>query len=152
MPKIHRRWYAVSSTIRTIPMEKLSRIEIYDDQVPVSMVDLCRQRWADVLAKRLGISRETGAILSPSASKGQDQLIWTLRSADSEPPWPHSSQSPSCDTIPATPRESGHKLRKKRAWYYWFFPNSVLVQCWKLNIWIAPASVKVTDFIQLMLS
>ncbi len=30
--------------------------------------------------------------------------------------------------------------------------NSVLVQCWRLKIWIAPARVKVTDFIHLMLS
>lgn len=117
MPKIHRRWYAVSSTIRTIPMEKLSRIEIYDDQVPVSMVALCRQRWADVLAKRSGISRESGAILSPSASNGQDQLIWTLRSADSALPWPQSSHNPSGDMNQATPPGSGHKLRKKRAWF-----------------------------------
>ena len=33
----------------------------------------------------------------------------------------------------------------------YFLPNSVLIQCWKISIWIAPASVKVTDFIQLKL-
>jgi hypothetical protein len=112
----------VVNAIRRIPLPA-SRLSEYDDQVPVAVVDLCRQRWADVLAKRSGISRDSGGILSPVGSKGRDQLIWTLRSAESVPPWPQSGQSPSVSRTQATPKGIVHKLRSMCAWFLNFSAN-----------------------------
>ena len=112
----------LDESIKRIPLPDAC-LQIYDDQVPVPVVDLCRRRWEDVLERRSGIDRDSLGCLSPAASKGRDQLTWTLRSKDSAPPWPHRSQNPSGNRTQATPKGIVHKIRKMCAWFSLFRPN-----------------------------